>query len=111
MEKYKEIVEITAQWNRSAESHCMPCYPMVGEGGIQCVNCLALFHGKEGKKQAIKCLKELRGEFWKEEWKNMQKVIRLVSVCKFSKLRELHYSYQDKDGIIDNERKFYEIIN
>ncbi|OJI07313.1 hypothetical protein BK005_01960 [bacterium CG10_37_50] len=110
MEKdYDSVVHIITQWDRSDYSSCLPCNVSVSDFGvIQCRDCLCLFIGKQSYKAVQACLRTDYGDLWRSEWDKLKEVQKLVRGEKFDQLVEYVYHYQNKDGIIDNERKFYE---
>lgn len=110
MEKPREVCEYTMEWNPEGVSKCLPCHVGINDAGcFQCTNCLTLF--QDVPEQVKNSLKELHGEFWEDEYKNLIKIKKLVGHGKVGELRLNRYSYYDDNGIIVNERGFYEFIS
>jgi hypothetical protein len=111
IEKLENIDQIEADWDRTDWGDCDPCWISVDEYGVyQCRDCLCLYLNDaiRCKGGVIECLKRQYLDAWKEEYKKLKEVRRLVLRGEYEKLHLIHYTYRDSNGKIVNERSFYE---
>ena len=74
------------------------------------MDCLAWFGWKGGSKaMMLKCLQEMYGERWEEEYEKLRQVRRLVLSGQYHKLHATRCTYHLDDGTIKTAYGFYEL--